>query len=71
MKTTRAIFASVPAGTAFMFLGNPIQFTKDTDFVARGYRAYNDGGSFIVSAIHREFSTGAIIDVIEKIDISK
>lgn len=69
--STRTVFSALPIGTAFVFIGNPNPFTKDSDFVARGYQAYNKGGSFIVSTIHGEFRTDAIVDIIVKIDISK
>lgn len=68
--SVRTVFALLPIGTAFKFAGNPIQFTKDSNFVARGYRKYDAGGSFIVNAIDREFSTLAMVDTIAKVDVS-
>lgn len=58
---TRTSFAMLPPGATFTFVGLALRFTKETDFVARGYRA---GGSFIVSAAYGEFSTDALVDII-------
>ncbi len=66
----RTVFSRLPIGQAFRFLGNPIQFTKTSEFAATGHRAWNKGGSFIVSAIHQEFYTDGIVDTLPKVDIS-
>jgi len=65
---SRTVFALLPQGAAFCFIGNPIPFTKDSNFVARGYQA---GGSFIVSAIETEFSTVALVDELERVDVTQ
>lgn len=70
MSTYRtAVFALIPIGTAFKFVGNPIQFHKESNFVARGYRKWNEGGSFILNAIDKEFSTEALVDVIDRVNV--
>lgn len=64
----RTVFALLPHGAAFVFIGNPIPFTKDSDFVARGYQ---NGGSFIVSAIDQEFTTTAMVDELVRVDVTQ
>jgi hypothetical protein len=65
--SNRMSFSLVPTGDAFKFLGNPIQFHKLTDFTAQGYQ---NGGSFLVSAIHLEFRIDSLVDVIDCVNVN-